>query len=74
MASCSMGSATETLGPFESLSIERFSFECNKGDFCLRMREKVKTFRFTTFVHALRERTVLVLLNLATNLRRRIIL
>ena len=28
MASCSMRSATETLGPFESLSIERFSFEC----------------------------------------------
>ena len=32
----------------------------NKGDFCLRMREKVrKFFCFTTFVHALRERAVL---------------
>ena len=29
----------------------------SKGDFCLRMREKVrKFFCFTTFVHALRER------------------
>ena len=33
----------------------------NKGDFCLRMREKVKkVFCFTTFVHALRERAVFV--------------
>ena len=31
----------------------------NKGDFCLRMREKVKkVFCFTIFVHALRERAV----------------
>ena len=31
----------------------------SKGDFCLRMREKVrKLFWFTTFVHALRERAV----------------
>ena len=28
----------------------------SKGDFCLRMREKVRKFGFTTFVHALRER------------------
>ena len=31
----------------------------SKGDFCLRMRKKVKrVFCFTTFVHALRERAV----------------
>jgi len=38
----------------------------NKGDFCLRMREKVKnSFCFALFVHALREVRFSVLLNLS---------
>ena len=38
----------------------------NKGDFCLRMREKSEEFfYFVLFVHALREARFLLLLNLS---------
>ena len=38
----------------------------NKGDFCLRMREKIEEFfYFALFVHALREARFLLLLNLS---------
>ena len=45
--------------PRASRSSDFETTRANKGDFCLRMREKVKkVFCFTTFVHALRERAV----------------
>ena len=48
-----------TIGHFRCTKIQLDSDIYSKGDFCLRMREKVKkVFCFATFVHALRERAV----------------
>ena len=52
-----------------------YSVGDNEGDFCLRMREKVKkSFCFRTFVNALRVAQFSVLQNLTTHPLRRIIL